>query len=154
MQRDVPRELFRFLLDYPEAIRDLFEDVRNFVLDVDENVYEMIWDNYNALAVAYSRSGKLRDAHCHIAAYGKHVNLGFNQGIHIPDPHRLLVGNGKLIRHIAIKNPNQLDGRVGRLIREAWDWSKQLTPIVDRPKTTITSVQSISEKRRRPRLED
>jgi hypothetical protein len=42
------------------------------------------------------------DAFIHIVAYEKHVNLGFNQGALLPDPHGLIKGTGKSIRHIRI----------------------------------------------------
>ena len=46
--------------------------------------------------------GRASDAFIHIVAYEKHVNLGFNQGARLPDPHGLIKGTGKLIRHIRI----------------------------------------------------
>jgi hypothetical protein len=47
-------------------------------------------------------------AFCHIAAYENHVNLGFNQGALLADPHRLLAGTGKRIRHIRIASAQDL----------------------------------------------
>jgi hypothetical protein len=41
--------------------------------------------------------------------YSSHVNLGFNRGAQLPDPNRVLVGNGKSIRHITIHNQQELD---------------------------------------------
>jgi hypothetical protein len=46
--------------------------------------------------------GRPSDAFIHIVAYEKHVNLGFNQGALLPDPHGLIKGTGKSIRHIRI----------------------------------------------------
>ncbi|MBL0024290.1 MAG: DUF1801 domain-containing protein [Saprospiraceae bacterium] len=37
-----------------------------------------------------------------------HVNLGFNYGADLPDPHHLLEGTGKLFRHVKIKSVEQL----------------------------------------------
>jgi hypothetical protein len=36
------------------------------------------------------------------------VNLGFNRGALLADPNKLLAGSGKMIRHIAIHNPDDL----------------------------------------------
>ncbi|MBX2817938.1 MAG: DUF1801 domain-containing protein [Saprospiraceae bacterium] len=150
---DMPRELFGFLLDYPEDVRDLFESVRKVILDKAPNGYELIWDNYNALAVAYSSTDKLRDAYCHIAAYGSYVNLGFNQGVHLRDPHHLLQGDGKLIRHIKISSLEDLRQQgVSKLVYEAIQWSKQLNPLTKKMEGTQSIVMSVSEKRRRPSL--
>ena len=87
--REIPEALSGFLMSYPPAVRYLFDLTRNAILDLEKNVHELIWDNYNALAVAYSPSGELRDAYCHIATYAAHVNLGFNQGVYLPDPQKI-----------------------------------------------------------------
>ena len=55
-------------------------DLRNFVTALVPEANELIWDNYNAVAIAYSKSEKLKDAFCHISVYEKHVNFGFNRG--------------------------------------------------------------------------
>lgn len=149
----IPDTLDSFLQSYPRSVRDLFEVTRNAVLDLEENVYEMIWDNYNALAVAYAPADQLRDAYCHIAVYSSHVNLGFNQGAHLPDPQRILLGEGALIRHIKVDSAEILnDKAVRRLIYEARSWSKQLNPWSKIPEGTVSIVKSISEKKRRPNL--
>ncbi|MEI9973971.1 MAG: DUF1801 domain-containing protein [Ignavibacteriota bacterium] len=51
----------------------------------------------------------MKDGFCHIATYTTHVNLGFNRGAMLPDPNRVLMGSGKLIRHITIHNESDLE---------------------------------------------
>jgi len=41
---------------------------------------------------------------CYIGLYGEHINLGFNYGIDLPDPDKLLEGAGKKFRHVKIRN--------------------------------------------------
>jgi len=38
-----------------------------------------------------------------------HVNLGFNRGAMLADPDGALAGSGKMIRHIAIHNQDDLN---------------------------------------------
>jgi len=69
------QELQKFLLPYDQSIQSLVFELRKFILDTIPSTNELIWDNYNAVALAYSKSEKLKDAFCHIAVYTKHVNL-------------------------------------------------------------------------------
>lgn len=59
------------------------------------------------------------DAFIHIVAYEKHVNLGFNQGSTLPDPHGLIRGTGKKIRHIRITTKDDLKKPLMGYIRAA-----------------------------------
>lgn len=150
--RLIPDDLFGFLTSYPEEVIELFRETRDFILAIDEDVYELIWDNYNALAVAYSPSENLRDAYCHIATYSTYVNLGFNQGVHLRDPKRVLKGEGSLIRHVSIKDVLVLDSEyLKKLVKGARRFSHEMNPWPSNKGMGTTSiVKSISEKKRRP----
>ncbi len=39
----------------------------------------------------------------YVNAFTSHVNVGFFQGAALPDPHRLLQGAGKFMRHVKLK---------------------------------------------------
>jgi hypothetical protein len=56
----------------------------------------------------------MKDGFCHIVAYGSYVNLGFNRGALLPDPGKALHGTGKMILHITIRSPDDLDRPVVR----------------------------------------
>ena len=63
-----------------------------------------------AVSIGFSFTGKpIKDGFCHVVAYSGHVNLGFNQGALLPDPNKVLAGNGKLIRHITIHSHDELE---------------------------------------------
>jgi hypothetical protein len=47
------------------------------------------------------------------------VNLGFNRGALLPDPNRALAGTGKLIRHLTIRNENELHRPLVRRLLQA-----------------------------------
>jgi hypothetical protein len=64
-------------------------------------VHEIVWDATNAVSIVHGASAEWRDdAITHIAAYTKHVNLGFNDGATLPDPRGVLAGSGSRIRHV------------------------------------------------------
>jgi len=98
------RELTKCLLHFDPAIRKLTLALRALVIEELAPCYENIYDAYNALALGYGTSDRLRDGICHVAVYAKHVNLGFNEGSSLSDPQRLFRGTGKRIRHITIKS--------------------------------------------------
>lgn len=88
-------ELLEFLSVYDEKIVALALDVRRFVLTETPRATETIYDAYNAVAVGYSFTGRLKESFCHVAVYAKHVNLGFNHGAELSDPWGILQGTGK-----------------------------------------------------------
>ena len=97
---------FRSLLDDkgPE-LADLFADLREFVLGLYPESNELLYHTH-ALTAVFSVSERLSDAFCHIPVYSEHINLGFNKGTLLRDPHGLLKGTGKLIRHVGIAGPD------------------------------------------------
>lgn len=146
--------LISFISPYPKIIQDTTLKVRALILSTTPNAYELIWDNYNAVAVAYSTSEQLKDAYCHFAVYGKHVNLGFNRGIELVDKKKILQGKGKLIRHVTIQNTESLDSNyLQNLIMDARLLAEERNPIYVAEEVLFKSVvKSISEKKRRPNL--
>ena len=51
--------------------------------------------------------GKMKAAYAYARPYKAHVNLGFFQGAHLPDPAGLLEGTGKTLRHIKLRLPEE-----------------------------------------------
>jgi len=141
-----------FLEPYDEQITYLAMELRNFITDLVPKANELIWDNYNAVALAYSKSEKLKDAFCHIAVYSGHVNFGFNRGAELTKETLKLNGKGKLIRHISVEDFQSFPKKeIERMILEAVEISEslnnELTEKHNRPKSI---VMSISEKKIRP----
>lgn len=145
-------KLKKFLLPYDKGIQELTLELRNFITDLVPQANELIWDNYNAVAMAYSKSEKLKDAFCHIAVYSKHVNFGFNRGAELTNRNLYLAGKGKLIRHLSVKDITAFPKiEIKTLIWEAVGISEKLNkdlPVKNlKPKSII---MSISEKKIRP----
>lgn len=58
----------------------------------------------------------------YVNVFTSHVNVGFFQGASLPDPARLLQGNGKFMRHVKLRPGEALDEEaLTRLIEVAWE---------------------------------
>jgi len=145
-------DLKKFLLPYDKSIQNLTIELRNFIVKLIPETHELIWDNYNAVAIAYSKSKKLKDAFCHIAVYSRHVNFGFNRGAELTPSNLKLNGKGKLIRHISVQSIDDFPKKeIEKMIYEAVGLSEKLNPELihfsDKPESI---VMSISKKKIRP----
>ncbi|MFK7847673.1 MAG: hypothetical protein AB8G77_20440 [Rhodothermales bacterium] len=144
--------LKKFLQPYDAGIQQLTLELRDFITDLVPEANELIWDNYNAVAMAYSKSEKLKDAFCHIAVYSQHVNFGFNRGAELTSDTLKLQGKGKLIRHISIRDMQSFpQHEIKALIWEAVGLSEKRNEVLkDKDAQSKSIVMSISEKKRRP----
>jgi len=131
---------FTTLLAYKDqSIIDLFCDLRSFVLDLHPDSNELLYHTH-ALTTVFSISEKLSDAYCMIPIYTNHLNLGFNKGTLLQDPHELLQGTGNLIRHIPIKQISDYrNDKVKALLKEAISFSVN---DMDKPTKSIGKTYS------------
>ena len=141
-------EFLGFLSPYGKSITELALAVRAKVLEEAPSAIETIYDAYNAVALGYSFTGRLKDSFCHVAVYAGHVNLGFNRGADLPDPQSVLEGSGKRVRHIRIQDAGDLAKPwLRRYIRAAvGQLGGPLTPNVEGQ----SIVKAIYAKKRRP----
>ena len=109
MTKPPDRRLLSYLAPYDPHVADLTLALRDLVLEEAPDAIESLSKGY-AVAIGFSFTGKpLKDGFCHIVTYPSHVNLGFNRGALLPDPHGVLEGSGKSIRHITIRSQGELD---------------------------------------------
>jgi len=107
---------------------------------------ELVYDNYNALAIAFGANEKLSGVVFSIALYPRWVSLFFARGTELSDPHKLLQGTGKGIRHIVLKDIALFDDpAVEALIAESL---ARATPPIDPSKPGRLIVKSVSAKQR------
>jgi Domain of unknown function (DU1801) len=119
VRKPIP-ELLKFLSVFDERIVNLALAVRRAVLTAAPDATESIYDAYNALAIGYSFTGRLKESFIHIAVYAPQVNLGFNQGAKMDDPDGLLDGSGKSVRHLTIREAADLTKKhIVRFVRDA-----------------------------------
>ncbi len=136
---------FRALLDRkdPELI-ELFCDLRSFMLELHPTANELLYHTH-ALTAVFTLSEKLGDAYCMLPIYTNHVNLGFNKGTRLPDPHHLLQGTGNLIRHVPVIKPSDYrNPKVKALVNAAIQFA---TADMDAPSLSVGKTISKITKR-------
>jgi hypothetical protein len=106
----------------------------------------LVYDNYNALAIGFGASEKVRDIVLSIALYPRWINLFFMYGTALDDPHGLLKGAGGQIRHVPKVTGASLDDpRVDALIALALDHAE---PPIDHAAPQRLIIKSVSPKQR------
>src|SRR5580704_15201920 len=63
---------------------------------------ELVYDNYNALAIGFSPTERAGDGIFSIALFPPHASLFFLQGAKLPDPTKRLRGAGSVVRHVVL----------------------------------------------------
>jgi hypothetical protein len=81
---------------------------------------ELVYDNYNALAIGFGPSERTSHAIFSVAVFPRWVSLFFLQGKQLPDPEGILQGSGNVARHIRLPSAGRLDElSVKNLMEEA-----------------------------------
>jgi hypothetical protein len=152
MARKPTPDLIKFLRPFPEAVKATALGLRSFVLSQVPMSYELIYDNYNALAIGYSVSERVGDVFCSIAVYSKYVNLGLNRGAEIPDPESRFAGSGKLYRYLTVRSREDFPhDYVKRLLKRAYKNSLARIGQTRQARAGITITKSVSPAKRRPK---
>lgn len=73
-----------------------------FMRDRGSDVRELLHDGHPTACVDDA-------AFAYVNAFKDHVNVGFFLGAQIADPHRLLEGTGKFMRHVKLRSPDDVD---------------------------------------------
>jgi len=102
-------QLAAFLGKYTPEIRELAEAALEKMRTRLPGAIELVYDNYNALVVGFAPSERASDAIFSIALYPRWVTLFFLNGKGLPDPKKLLLGNGTRVRHIVLEKATTLD---------------------------------------------
>ena len=112
-----PEQLLELLAARRPEVAPLVLALRDLVARAAPDAKESVYSLYAVVDLfTFARPS---DAFIHIVAYEKHVNLGFNQGSTLPDPHGLIRGTGKKIRHIRITTTDDLKKPLMGYIRAA-----------------------------------
>jgi hypothetical protein len=109
---------------------------------------QLVYDNYNALAIGFGPTERASDAIFSIALWPRWVSLFFLQGAGLADPKRLLKGSGKVARHLVLEKAEDLDDpAVQDLIARALERARTPLDGTGRGRLLIKSVSA----RQRPR---
>jgi len=110
--RDHPDVLATIARQWFEAMRACGRDVR-----------ELLHDGHPTACVGDAAFG-------YVDAFKAHVNIGFFRGAELDDPHGLLEGSGKYMRHIKLKPEQAInEAAIAQLIKAAYvDMKRRLKP--------------------------
>jgi hypothetical protein len=108
---------------------------------------ELVYDNYNALAIGFSSTDRASGAIFSIAVFPRWVSLFFLQdGPDLPDPRGVLRGGGTLVRHVRLTSPADLDAPpIRALMAEAL---RRADPPLDTRGKRRLIIKSVSKKHR------
>ncbi len=147
MNTDSPAtQVAGFIARFDPAIAKLVRACRSVIRKRYPTALELVYDNYNALALGYSSTEKTSDAIFSLAVYPRGVSLYFMHGRSLPDPHKLLQGNGNQGAFVRLDDLAVLDrAEIRNLLEAAVKHAK--TPLGTSGKG-YTIVKSISAKQR------
>ena len=107
---------------------------------------ELVYDNYNALAIGFGPTERTSEVIFSIAVYPRWVSLFFYYGAKLKDPKKILKGSGTQVRHIVIDTTARLaNSDVASLMDQALAQAK--VPLDPKQKHRIV-IKSISAKQR------
>ena len=141
-------ELLQFLSRYEADVRELYLALRKIVLEEAPAASEIVFDANYTISDIFTLTGRSKESFCYIAAASRHVNLGFLRGADLRDPHNILRGTGKQMRHIQIKKPADLGLPLREYIQLAIDRSLMMPQPVLKEPTVVAKVAQKGGKRR------
>jgi len=151
MAKKDKNELIKFLGVFEDPIQELVLWLRDFVWDLYPKSNELIYDNYNALAVGWSPTDRVGHTFCSIAVGRTSMNIhfGFYWGSEIGDPEKKLLGQGNQYRYILVKNKRDFPKNyITKLMKEAF--ANSLAKVKDKKQLCegLTITKSISAAKR------
>ena len=115
---------------------------------------ELVYDNYNALAIGFSSTARASDCIVSLAVYPRGVNLYFMYGAALPDPSGVLLGKGNRGRFVRLASAGDFDKKeIATLLREATGLADPPLPPNGRGRTIVKSISAKQRARRARRVD-
>jgi hypothetical protein len=147
---DAEGQLAGFLAKFTPEIEALAKAARSKLRARLPGAIELVYDNYNALAIGYGPSERASEAIFSIALFPRWVSLFFLQAKGLRDPNCLFQGSGKVARHIVLQRAADIDTpAIEDLIAQALERAKMPLDPRTRRRLVIKSV-SAKQRPRRP----
>jgi hypothetical protein len=117
---DVEAAWKSFLAKYSPEIQRQMRAAREKLRSRIPRGFELVYDNYNALATGFGPTDRSSAAVISLAAYPRWITLFFLHGAGLDDPDGMLDGAGSRVRSVRLQGPETMDDpRVARLIEHA-----------------------------------
>jgi hypothetical protein len=147
--RSPAKQVEGFIAKFDPSIAKLTRAARSVVRKRFPTAIELVYDNYNALAIGYSSTERTSDVLFSLAVYARGVNLYFMYGRSLPDPHKLLQGSGNQGAFVRLDDVSVLDEPgVKELIQAAVEHAEPPLPTSGRGYTIVKSVSAKQRPRR------
>jgi hypothetical protein len=140
-----------FIAKFDPAVARVARTARTMLRKRMPTATELVYDNYNALAIGFGPSPRTSEAIVSLAIYARGVNLYFLYGAYLTDPDRLLEGNGTRGRFVRLPTAERLaDPGVQALLAAAIADCDPPLPATGRIRTIVKSVSAKQRPRRPP----
>ena len=143
---DPEKRLAGFIAKFDPKTQTLIRAVRRSVRRLLPTANELVWDNYNFFVIGYSATERPSDSVVSIAAASNGVGLSFYRGATLPDPGKILLGEGKQNRFLRLESAKVLDRpEVRALVAAAVAQAR--VPFRERGRGALI-IRSVSKKQR------
>ena len=147
---DSPSKQLNAMIDrFDPAIQKVVRAARTKLRKRLPAAVELVYDNYNALAIGFASSERASDVIVSLAVYARGVNLYFIYGVALADPHHLLLGSGNQGRFVRLESAATLDRpEIDALLTAAIEEGDTPLPRSGRGRIVIKSVSPKQRVRR------
>ena len=146
------RRVAGFIGRFDPAVARLARSARAALRRRFPTAVELVYDNYNALAMGFSPTERTSDVIVSVAVYARGVNLYFMYGKSLPDPDGILQGSGSQGAFVRLDGLGTLERpAVKALLRAAIDDADTPLPKTRRGYTVIKAVSARQRARRTTR---
>ena len=143
------KQVAGFIAKFDPAVATLTRAARAALRKSYPTATELVYDNYNALAIGYGPTDRTSDVFVSLAVYASGVNLYFMYGARLPDPRGLLQGQGNQGRFVRLTAAAQLRSSPLRaLLKAAIARGRVPLPVSGRGQTIVKSVSDVQRPRR------
>ena len=143
------KQLADFIAKFDPRMVKLIRSLRAAVRKRLPTANELVFDNYNFLVIGYCSTERQSDCIVSLAANAKGVTLFFYYGVNLPDPAKVLQGNGNQVRFIRLESAATLARpEVEELLRIAVAQAKTPLPQTGRGRTIIRLIAAKQRPRR------
>jgi len=143
------KQLASFIAKFDPKVARLIRSSRMAMRKRFPTASELVYDNYNFLAIGFASTERTSDCIFSLAANAKGVSLFFYYGAKLADPNKILLGSGNQVRFIRLESAATLSKpQVTELMRTAVAQAKTPLPATGGGQLIIKSISSKQRPRR------
>ena len=111
----IEQEVTGFLAEQTPAMGALAQTLREKIMAIRPDLEQSL--SVKLGVIYFKHNGVV----CALSLHKAHVNLHFYKGTELSDPHQVLQGSGKVLRHLKFKKPADIDKAIlNEYVQEAY----------------------------------